>query len=92
MKNKLPIKQVKVYQSVTFEGAQNSYFTPSSYMSIRTSKPEIQIEELENGAIVVTSDRDCIKIGIANIAFIQYDLEKAAQVPVAPEKASSKAK
>lgn len=76
--SKLKIKQVKVYQSVKFEGAENSYFTPSQYLSIRTSKPEITLEETENGSVIVTSKLDKIKIGPANVAFIQYDMNSVA--------------
>lgn len=72
---KLKIKQVKVYQSVKFEGAENSYFTPSQYMSVRSSKPNVQIEEGEHGSVIIRSDKDMIKIGANNVAFIQYDME-----------------
>jgi hypothetical protein len=72
--SKLPIKQVKVYQSVSFEGAQNSYFTPSAYMSVNTAKPKIVIERMPHGGITVRSDKCLIEIGLANIAFIEYDL------------------
>jgi hypothetical protein len=78
---KLKIKQVKVYQSVKFEGAENSYFTPSQYLSIRTSKPEIIIEEVDNGCVMITSKLDKIKIGHANIAFIQYDISPEGNLP-----------
>lgn len=79
----LKIKQVKVYQSVKFEGAENSFFTPSQYLSIRTSKPEITITEAENGCVIIKSENDLIKIGANNVAFIQYDMNSIPK----PEKA-----
>lgn len=72
--SKLKIKQVKVYQSVKFEGAENSYFTPSEYMSVRTTKPEVSIEESEHGSVIIKSDKDMIRIGANNVAYIQYDI------------------
>ena len=72
----LPIKQLKVYQSVTFEGAQNSFFTPSKYMSlVRASRNPLELTRIEGGGVLVRSDKCLIEIGYANIAFIEYDLD-----------------
>jgi hypothetical protein len=90
---KYPVKQLKVYQSVTFEQAQNSFFTPSQYLSIRTSKPAIEIYEQENGSVVVKSDKCMIRIGAANVAFIEYDLsppKKEEEGLLAPAKKDKK--
>lgn len=67
------IKQVKMYQAVQFEGAAHTFFTHSDYLSVRTNKSEQTLEELEDGCVLVRSAKDMIKVGFANIAFIQYD-------------------
>lgn len=84
---KLPIKQLKVYQSVTFEGAQNSFFTPSQYMSMRTSRPTITLERTESGSVLVRSEKCLIEIFPANIAFIEYDLSAEELKPAPKTKA-----
>lgn len=82
--SKLTIKQVKVYQSVKFEGGEHSYFIPEKFRGLM-KMPAMSIEELDNGQVLVKSDKDCIKIGHANVAFIQYEME--ASKPEAKKKA-----
>lgn len=89
---KLKIKQVKVYQSVKFEGAENSFFTPSEYMSMKTSKPEITIEEDGTGCVLIRSQKDLIKIGSNNVAYIQYDLDSVPKTEEAELFTKKKAK
>ena len=71
MSKKLEIKQVKVYQSVKFENGEHSYFVPAQYKG-QMKMPVMEIEELENGSVIVRSAKDIIKAGHANVAYIQY--------------------
>lgn len=73
MKIPFKVKQVKMYQAVTFEGSSNTYFTNAEYMSVKGNKGEITLEEQDDGCVIVRSAKDMIKVGMANVAYIQYD-------------------
>ena len=56
MNKNLKIKLVKAYQSVKFEGAENSYFTATEFKSTqRDSKPLVDISRTELGSVIVKS-------------------------------------
>lgn len=65
------IKMVKVYQPVQFEQGLTSYFTDDDYA--QGLKKGLNVREMEDGSVLVRSAKDMIKIGQANVAYIQYD-------------------
>lgn len=92
----MKIKQVRVYQSVFFEGAERSYFNSKEYMDTMTTKPNapvVDIEETHEG-VMLRSTRDTIKVFRTNISAISYmevaDTKKASES--AESKKASKSK
>lgn len=81
----MKIKHVKVYQSVKFEGKEQTYFNTKEYRNEMQvlSIPSVEIEKTPTG-ILVYNDKDCIEIYQTNIAFVQY--------VCAPEKKKSESK
>lgn len=70
----MKIKQVRVYQSVFFEGAERSYFNSKEYMDTMTTRPNapvVDIQETEEG-VILRSVRDTIKVFRTNISAISY--------------------
>lgn len=63
------IYMVKVYQSVLFEGGQQTYFTCLNVIQHKEVKAEIY---KDLGMVRITSDRDDIMVPFANIAAIYF--------------------
>lgn len=78
------IKMVKVYQAVEFEKGLHSYFTDTEYLGLKTSaRPDVTVREQENGSVIIRSSKCMIKIGHANVAYIEYDQLKPLDTDVA---------
>jgi hypothetical protein len=84
----MPIKLVKVYQSIRFDGASQESFTPTEYHSKDISfnhRPKVKIEQVEKG-LIVSNEKDCVLIGWPNIAYIQFDQTKKEEQKAAKVK------
>lgn len=78
-----PIIKVDVYQAVIFNSQGQKFFITTDHPAIKESPGAfagvqvVKITELDNGYVLIESEKEMVKIGPANVAFIVYDKKNA---------------
>lgn len=85
------IKQVRFYQAIEWEGAQTTFIRPDmSQMGgvrIHGSK-HVDIKRTDDG-VVLSSEKDCVEVFAANIAYIAYEMTAPATKSAKPDSPKS---